>query len=163
MPLCSRCGQIVEQNAERCSHCGAWQSLSGNEPARSAESLAVEIQALLSRGGKIAAIRLYREQTGAGLAEAKDAVERIGRGLVPLQHRTVAGDQTEQVLELLRAGKKIAAIKLHRAQTGASLKDAKDAVETLAAEHGIASLPRSGCLAVFALIALGASLAIFAA
>jgi hypothetical protein len=30
-------------------------------------------------GSKIAAIKLYRQQTGAGLKEAKDAVERIER------------------------------------------------------------------------------------
>ncbi len=40
-----------------------------------------EVQ-LLARtpGQKIAAIKLYREQTGAGLKEAKDAVERIEAG-----------------------------------------------------------------------------------
>ncbi|MET0823914.1 MAG: ribosomal protein L7/L12 [Solirubrobacterales bacterium] len=31
----------------------------------------------LQRGNKIEAIKLYRELTGAGLKEAKDAVERI--------------------------------------------------------------------------------------
>ena len=30
-------------------------------------------------GSKIAAIKLYRQQTGAGLKEAKDAVERMAR------------------------------------------------------------------------------------
>jgi len=36
---------------------------------------------LLARtpGSKIAAIKLYRQQTGAGLKEAKDAVERMER------------------------------------------------------------------------------------
>jgi ribosomal protein L7/L12 len=40
-----------------------------------------EIQDLLRRGNKIEAIKLYREQTGLGLKEAKDAVEAIERGL----------------------------------------------------------------------------------
>lgn len=35
-----------------------------------------EIRALAAGGDKIAAIELYRERTGAGLAEAKDAIER---------------------------------------------------------------------------------------
>ncbi|MEU7258961.1 ribosomal protein L7/L12 [Streptomyces rimosus] len=35
-----------------------------------------EIDALLHKGRKIEAIKRYRELTGAGLAEAKDAVER---------------------------------------------------------------------------------------
>jgi ribosomal protein L7/L12 len=34
---------------------------------------------LLQRGEKIQAIKLYRERTGTGLAEAKTAVEAIGR------------------------------------------------------------------------------------
>lgn len=49
-----------------------------------------------------------------------------------------------EVLSLLREGKKIEAIKLFRARTGAQLKDAKDWVEKLAAENGIAL--KSGCL-----------------
>jgi hypothetical protein len=38
-----------------------------------------------------------------------------------------------QVLALMEGGKKIEAIKLHRQQTGSGLKEAKDAVEALAA------------------------------
>ena len=37
----------------------------------------------------------------------------------------------EKVLELVKAGQKIPAIKLYREQTGAGLKDAKDYVEGL--------------------------------
>jgi len=44
-----------------------------------AQSLA-EIQRLLQGGQKIEAIKLFREMTGAGLKEAKDAVEAIERG-----------------------------------------------------------------------------------
>ena len=40
-----------------------------------------QVTELARRGQKIQAIKLYREQTGAGLAEAKDAVERMERGL----------------------------------------------------------------------------------
>jgi len=36
-----------------------------------------EIRALLRDGKKIQAIRVYRDRTGAGLKEAKDAVERL--------------------------------------------------------------------------------------
>ncbi|GAA3385033.1 ribosomal protein L7/L12 [Cryptosporangium minutisporangium] len=38
-----------------------------------------EVLALLRKGEKIAAIKAYREQTGAGLKEAKDAVEHMER------------------------------------------------------------------------------------
>jgi ribosomal protein L7/L12 len=44
-----------------------------------AENIA-EIQRLLSGGNKIEAIRRFREMTGVGLKEAKDAVEAIERG-----------------------------------------------------------------------------------
>ena len=36
-----------------------------------------EAQALVKAGRKIEAIKLYRELTGVGLAEAKDAVEKL--------------------------------------------------------------------------------------
>jgi ribosomal protein L7/L12 len=36
-----------------------------------------EIRRVLARGEKIEAIRMYREHTGAGLKEAKDAVDRL--------------------------------------------------------------------------------------
>lgn len=36
-----------------------------------------EVQALVRGGKKIAAIKLYREKTGVGLKEAKDAVEAM--------------------------------------------------------------------------------------
>ena len=39
-----------------------------------------EIKAELLRGRKIEAIKLYRRSTGAGLAEAKAAVERLETG-----------------------------------------------------------------------------------
>lgn len=38
-----------------------------------------EIRGLCASGAKIPAIKLYRELTGAGLAEAKNAVEQIAR------------------------------------------------------------------------------------
>jgi ribosomal protein L7/L12 len=40
-----------------------------------------DVIALLRRDQKISAIKLYREKTGVGLAEAKDAVERL-EGLI---------------------------------------------------------------------------------
>lgn len=39
---------------------------------------AQQIVELLGRGEKIKAVKLHREQTGSGLKEAKEAVERIG-------------------------------------------------------------------------------------
>lgn len=42
-----------------------------------------QINGLLQRGSKIEAIKIYRESTGVGLKEAKDAVEAIEAGLEP--------------------------------------------------------------------------------
>lgn len=42
------------------------------------DNLLDRVREVLRTGGKIAAIRLYREETGAGLAEAKEAVEKLG-------------------------------------------------------------------------------------
>ncbi len=42
-----------------------------------------ELRSLLAAGQKIAAIKRYREQTGAGLADAKNAVEALERGEEP--------------------------------------------------------------------------------
>ena len=37
------------------------------------------IQQALRRGNKIEAIKIYRERTGVGLAEAKEAIDRVER------------------------------------------------------------------------------------
>jgi ribosomal protein L7/L12 len=66
------------------------------------------------------------------------------------------------IVSLLEGDRKIAAIKLYRRQTGASLKDAKDFVEALAAKHGL-SPKAAGCagmvllmIAVSTIIGVGA-------
>ncbi|CAM3732786.1 ribosomal protein L7/L12 [Occultella aeris] len=41
--------------------------------------LSPRVAELLARGKKIEAIKVYREETGVGLKEAKDAVERFER------------------------------------------------------------------------------------
>ena len=92
---------------------------------------------------KIAAIKLYRETTGAGLKEAKDAVEALESGQ-PRPAAEVADGLEHDVLVLLRAGQKIAAIKLYRDKTGAGLAESKKAVEAIASRNGIQSA-NSGC------------------
>ena len=70
-----------------------------------------------------------------------------------------AGEPDDEVMKLLRSGSKIAAIKVYREQTGVGLKEAKEAVEAMASEHGISPAP-SGCSGVvLAAILLGSGLA----
>ncbi len=108
----------------------------------------------LSRGSLIHAIKAYREETGVGLKEAKEAVEgtgtatptvRIARKLDAVLERLgvpAAGDVDgdgddapddplagETVDSLLTQDRVMEAIKLYRQQTGAGLADAKWAVE----------------------------------
>ena len=83
------------------------------------------------------AIKLYREATGVGLAEAKDAVDRMARGEAV---KPPAGtmDYDNPVLEgkiksLLVRGQKVEAVRIYREEYGVGLKQAKDAVDRLEA------------------------------
>jgi ribosomal protein L7/L12 len=113
--------------------------------------LAADVSALMAAGKKIHAIKLYRERTGVGLKEAKDAVEsgilsppdgaEPSRGagstassadlLAPGSAAPGSAAVSSQVLALKRQGKQIAAIKLVREATGWGLREAKDYVDRL--------------------------------
>jgi ribosomal protein L7/L12 len=92
-----------------------------------------EIRRLLAGPGKIQAIKRYREVTGAGLAEAKAAVERLGAAPAPAAPGPISAE-VQAVGEALRAGNMIEAIRLYRAATGAGLEAAKHAIDALMAE-----------------------------
>jgi ribosomal protein L7/L12 len=121
------------------------------------------ILAEVKRGNKIEAIKLCREATGLGLAEAKDFVERLETSPnAPLSPAPGAG-ALAPVADLLFAGRKIDAIKLYREQVkpGAGLKESKEAVEQLEAglrsqhpEKFTAAAQKSGCTAVLAVLAV---------
>jgi ribosomal protein L7/L12 len=126
-----------------------------------------DLLALAREGRTIEAIKRYREQTGAGLKEAKDAIERlVASGSLPANEAETVPSHLGEVfegrlLELLRAGRKIEAIKEYRQRTGAGLKDAKESVEALAARHGIVS-KSAGCAGMILLLVLSGSLTIWA-
>lgn len=142
MPRCRFCDAEVPLGRKNCPACGAelpaedlppQVSLSPGDPN-------ADVIAALERGGKIEAIRVYRERTRAGLAEAKQAVEALEAGRNLEQRTTANADQSYfelQLVELLRQGQKIQAIKAYRERTGLGLKDSKDAVENTARKHGI--------------------------
>lgn len=109
-----------------------------------------EIHALVARGRKIQAIKVLRGVTGWGLHEAKDVVDRVGRGeAVPELSEIATGEPTpspgfppsvppegvvppasaREIRDLALAGKKIQAVKEVRAATGWGLKEAKEAVD----------------------------------
>jgi ribosomal protein L7/L12 len=91
-----------------------------------------------------------REATGIGLAEAKHLVESTDPSALGSMSHSPEGFDLE-LLELLRAGQKIEAIRRHREATHAGLRESKDYVEDLARRHGIQVKP-AGCLGVIVLI-----------
>jgi len=85
----------------------------------------------------IHAIKLYREATGAGLAEAKEAVEAMARGEA-VKPPSGAVNYDNPILEariksLLSKRQKVEAVKIYREEYGIGLKDAKDAVDRIEA------------------------------
>jgi len=107
----------------------------------------------MRQGRKIEAVKLYREATGAGLAESKDAVERMaddggiempamrtessGPRISPAPSPTgMTPEKKAAVLAALSRGNKIEAIKLYREATGLGLAESKDAVEAMEATEG---------------------------
>jgi len=110
-------------------------------PPMSDQAFDVEMTRRIAAGDKIAAIKLLRERhPHFGLAEAKGMVELPPAAWGGQTAPPVARDGT--ILTLLREGKKIEAIKRYREQHGGGLAEAKDAVEALAAKHGVPA--RSG-------------------
>lgn len=103
-----------------------------------------KLEHLLQKKQKIAAIKLFREETGAGLKEAKECVERVQAQLHSAHSHSAhekkqaempsiaySMESHEEVVRLGLAGNKIHAIKLYRARTGASLREAKEMVDKM--------------------------------
>lgn len=112
-----------------------------------------KVRAELGAGRKITAIKVLREHTGLGLADAKTLVEAMsaghepavpgatasnpaGSGVVtgPLAVPLTAGVQAELRAEI-GAGRKISAIKRVREVTDLGLADAKTIVDAMEAGH----------------------------
>ena len=83
----------------------------------------------------IHAIKLYREATGVGLAEAKEAVEAMARDEFAKPPEG-AMDYDNPILEarirsMLSKRQKIEAVKIYREEYRVGLKEAKDAVDRI--------------------------------
>lgn len=112
-------------------------------------TLKAEVERLLMQRRTIQAIKLYREQTGLGLREARDAVTQIANAMQsdissfaqrgeldteavqPVQNQQMVASPGDDIRSLLLEGKKISAIKLYREQTGLGLREAKDTIEQM--------------------------------
>jgi len=170
MPKCRICDHNNPAGIDRCENCGSWieqavpSASTGQEPRTGSvdqqpNDLEGQILSLMRQNQKIAAVKLYREQTGCGLKEAKDAVEALAAGGQTLERRNPGADGIKpdslesHVLALMQGQKKIEAIMVYREHTGVGLKQAKDAVEALAVKHGI-SPKGAGCAGMVLLMAV---------
>ncbi len=99
----------------------------------SAVQLPVDVRAALDRGDVIDAVKLLRDATGLGLAEAKDIIDR--HRLPDSEEEaapTVAMPRTlsPAAAEALQSGNKIEAIRITRDESGLGLREAKMFVES---------------------------------
>jgi large subunit ribosomal protein L7/L12 len=145
MPKCPFCEKPISVGTTSCPYCHA--PITGMQPPTS-DDLEARVRALLDQRQKIEAIKLYREETGSSLLDAKNAVEasEAGRGL-HIPEKNIPEGLEGDVLRLLGEGKKIPAIKLYRERMGVGLKEAKEAVEALGERHGIVGRG-GGCLGI---------------
>lgn len=103
--------------------------------------VAQQIGELVASGRKIEAIKLLRETSGMGLAEAKAVIDAVEGGgelppvvapeplRSPVGPREATTELPREVLLLARSGNRLEAIKLLREVRGLGLKEAKDAID----------------------------------
>jgi ribosomal protein L7/L12 len=153
MNKCIFCGHVNPPSSDSCENCAAAIDAAVIVPTPQPPTITPEVfdelHRLLALDQKIEAIKVYREATGASLADAKAAVELVQSHGHPSPGKTPANDFERTLLLLLEAGRKIEAIKVYRERTGVGLKEAKDAVEALASRHGIRG---TGCMVVVAFV-----------
>ncbi len=101
-------------------------------------------QDALERGNKIEAIKIYREKTGQGLKESKDAVEAYLAGSLPVKKRRqqIAVDSAAGVRDLLEEGRRDEAVDLYAKFAGVDQYTATDAVEQIEREMRLADEPK---------------------
>lgn len=131
-----------------------------HDHANLTESQLAGLRALIEQDKKIEAIKLHREWTGAGLAEAKAAIEVL-QGHTPEDASMFSGTRSSQpsaaaaaapapanleaeIVELLRGNHLVRAIKRYReANPRCDLKQAKQAVIAMGRRQGVQV--KSGC------------------
>jgi ribosomal protein L7/L12 len=102
------------------------------------EAVALEgpdVTTLLQAGRKLDAIRVYREQTGSSLKDATSVIQNLERKLDAEDESEL--EHGQDVETLLRAGRKLDAIRVYREQHGSSLKDATEAINDLEKSLGL--------------------------
>lgn len=91
-----------------------------------------DVRQLARSGRKLEAIRLFRQLTGQGLAEAKAAVEQLAgrQAQTPRKQGIILREVRDADIELqIRSGNLLNAIALYREKNGVGLMEARTAVE----------------------------------
>ena len=107
---------------------------SGASAVVASTSVRTDALALLGRGDKLEAIKLVRERTGMGLAEAKDYVEELAAGRVAAidPRRPLEDPRLRQAAaELVAAGQLDQAMRLIQSASGCSIEAARHAIDQL--------------------------------
>ena len=76
-----------------------------------------QVLSQLPAGGKLAAVKLYRQLAGCSLLQAKNDVEALaaGKRIAPQDaHSDLDGAQMDEVLDLIQAGRMLNAIKVSK-------------------------------------------------
>lgn len=111
------------------------------------------VRKLVASGRTIDAIKLYREVTGLGLKEAKDAIDRCADGgSLEFAEDVAAGKAAldgsaavdGEIRGLLESGRKIEAIKLLRERSRLDLTTAKAIIDSMEADLNRAAGYRPG-------------------
>ena len=144
LPICVFCNQSVSAGSTKCPKCGA--ALGARDAATAADPASSgtvdDVVSMLEQGRKSDAVRVYREQTCAGVREATaavDAIDRIEKAPLANSYASRASREANfkaDLWALIQNGQKIEAIDLYRKLTGQSLQKAREAVESLTREHG---------------------------
>lgn len=99
-----------------------------------------EVVSAIESGQTIEAVKLLREKTGLGLTEAKEAVDAYVRrqkapGASSVSEPSQAPDVPAEVMQALRNGNRIEAVRLVREHRGLSLREAKLYVDLLTVDE----------------------------
>jgi hypothetical protein len=150
---CPKCGQTLTRPQHAVSmQCPACKNFviipnreTGEAPALTQQDRA--ILALIRKGDKIGAIKLYRGMTGAGLQESKEAIDRMaasqqpfdpvaamyGRSQAPAASRSATPEQLQTiVLMMLAGGNREEAIKTYMRITNTDPERAAAEVDAIA-------------------------------
>ena len=107
-------------------------ALYGGHRLSSIMELPEHIADLIQQGRKLEAIKLIREETGVGLAEAKAAVDQLSGSEAFGRPKIIDSDDADaEVRRLAYEGRTIEARKLLRERNGLGLKEAKALVDQM--------------------------------